>query len=429
MGVKKYYWLKLMESFFEEDTIAWLEEQENGVYYTNFYLKLCLKSLKTNGILVRNVGEILIPYDIKKLSEITHVKIDTAIVAMELFKKIGLVEILENGEIYLKQLELMVGKETSKAAIMRNKRKIEKLNGSDKDISDDNKKKKHNGRKSDDKRAKDDKEDDCDESENFSNTKDEINENINENSEGNNVTNMLPKCYTEKEIDKELDIDKETELDKHRESDKERDKEKKIETDVQKNIGRDKELDIDKECKSESRKVCGGVSIFKDEMSLGRNNNGDFSEDSYESESSNKSSGVNCENDSGLKNENPINNNSEFCSVPLRAGKADVTCSSSNCIDSGEEYSSKTKVFKHFEKCGFIVTRQLMEYIAEDINTYSEDWVIEAANECVTRNKADNYSYLTGILQRWKARGRVERSLKGIKANASAYEPMTSILD
>ena len=39
MMAKKYYWLKLMEGFFEEDTIAWLEEQENGVYYTNFYLK------------------------------------------------------------------------------------------------------------------------------------------------------------------------------------------------------------------------------------------------------------------------------------------------------------------------------------------------------------------------------------------------------
>lgn len=121
-SAKKYYWLKLKENFFEGDTIEWLEEQENGGYYSNFYLKFCLKSVKTNGILIRNVGEILIPYDVKKLSEITHVKIDTVIVAMELFKKIGLVQILDNGEIYLTQLELMVGSETSKAQIMRNKR-------------------------------------------------------------------------------------------------------------------------------------------------------------------------------------------------------------------------------------------------------------------------------------------------------------------
>ena len=121
-SAKKYYWLKLKENFFEGDTIEWLEEQENGGYYSNFYLKFCLKSVKTNGILIRNVGEILIPYDVKKLSEITRVKIDTVIVAMELFKKIGLVQILDNGEIYLTQLELMVGSETSKAQIMRNKR-------------------------------------------------------------------------------------------------------------------------------------------------------------------------------------------------------------------------------------------------------------------------------------------------------------------
>ncbi len=43
----KFYWLQLKEDFFEEDAIAWLEEHENGERYSLFYLKLCLKSLKT----------------------------------------------------------------------------------------------------------------------------------------------------------------------------------------------------------------------------------------------------------------------------------------------------------------------------------------------------------------------------------------------
>lgn len=111
-GSKKYYWLKLKEDFFEEDTLQWLEEQENGKEYCLFYLKLCLKSLKTNGILIRNVGQILIPYDVKKLAEITRTEKDTVRVAMSLFKQIGLVQILENGEIYITQLEQMVGSET-----------------------------------------------------------------------------------------------------------------------------------------------------------------------------------------------------------------------------------------------------------------------------------------------------------------------------
>lgn len=109
---KKYYWLKLKEDFFEDDTIDWIEEQPNGEKYSLFYLKLCLKSLRTDGILIRNVGEMLIPYDVKKLAEITKTDVDTVRVAMEIFKNIGLIQILENGEIYISQLKNMVGSES-----------------------------------------------------------------------------------------------------------------------------------------------------------------------------------------------------------------------------------------------------------------------------------------------------------------------------
>lgn len=107
---KKFYWLQLKEDFFENDAIEWLEEQKpNGRDYAYFYLKLCLKSLKSNGILIRKVGNILIPYDNEKLAELTKMDFDTVTVAMELLKKIGLVEILENGEIYINQLENLIG--------------------------------------------------------------------------------------------------------------------------------------------------------------------------------------------------------------------------------------------------------------------------------------------------------------------------------
>ena len=132
MSNKRYYWLKLKEDFFEEDTIAWIEEQPNGKEYSLFYLKLCLKSLKTNGLLVRNVGEILIPYDSKTLAKITNTDIDTVVVSMELFKKIGLIQILDNGEIFLTQLENMVGSETKWAEKKRNQRKkLSNINNED----------------------------------------------------------------------------------------------------------------------------------------------------------------------------------------------------------------------------------------------------------------------------------------------------------
>lgn len=105
----KFYWLQLKEDFFDDDAIEWLEEQPNGTAYSLFYLKLCLKSLRSNGILIRKVGHMLIPYDEVKLGEMTKTPSDTVLVAMNLLLKIGLVQKLENGALYMTQVERMIG--------------------------------------------------------------------------------------------------------------------------------------------------------------------------------------------------------------------------------------------------------------------------------------------------------------------------------
>ena len=124
---KKYYWLKLKSDFFDDDTIKFIEEQENGIKYSNFYLKLCLKSLKTDGKLIRLIGETLIPYDINSLSKLTGVDFDTVRSAMQLFEQIGLIKILDSGEIYLSQIDELIGSETDKAQLMRRLRAEKKL--------------------------------------------------------------------------------------------------------------------------------------------------------------------------------------------------------------------------------------------------------------------------------------------------------------
>lgn len=124
---KRYYWLKLAEDFYEDDTIQWIEEQENGVAYVNFYLKLLLKSLKDDGYLIRFVGTRLIPYDVKSLSRLTNTDPDTVRVAMELFRQVGLVEMLDSGEIYMSQIDEMIGSETQAAKRMRKLRAKEAL--------------------------------------------------------------------------------------------------------------------------------------------------------------------------------------------------------------------------------------------------------------------------------------------------------------
>lgn len=120
--IKRYYWLKLKEDFFDEDTMGWLEEQDDGKEYCLFYLKLCLKSLKSNGVLVRKVGDMLIPYDIAKIAEITKTQVDIANGALNLLKQIGYIQVLDSGGLFLTQIEYMTGSETDAAERQRKSR-------------------------------------------------------------------------------------------------------------------------------------------------------------------------------------------------------------------------------------------------------------------------------------------------------------------
>ena len=133
MQNKRDYWLKLKNDFFEGDEINWLEEQENGAVYILFYLKLCLWSLRSDGVLMRRVGKMEIPYDTKKLAEITGTPLPAAETAMALLTSAGLVEVQENGALFMPQMEDMTGSETERAAIMRKYRtpKTEKENHSE----------------------------------------------------------------------------------------------------------------------------------------------------------------------------------------------------------------------------------------------------------------------------------------------------------
>lgn len=74
------------------------------------------------------------------------------------------------------------------------------------------------------------------------------------------------------------------------------------------------------------------------------------------------------------------------------------------------------EVFKHFEKCGFIVTPMLMEKISADIEVFSPIWLMDAASEALERGKINNYKYVLGILQNWQTEGR-EKNGTTIKSN------------
>lgn len=109
---KKYYYLKLKENFFESDEAIILESMPDGYIYSNILLKLYLRSLKNDGLLMFNN---LIPYNAQMLATITRHQVGTVEKAIQIFQQLKLIEILDNGAIYMSNIQNFVGKSSSDA--------------------------------------------------------------------------------------------------------------------------------------------------------------------------------------------------------------------------------------------------------------------------------------------------------------------------
>ena len=123
---KRFYWIKLRENFFQQETIDWLMEQENGSAYIVLYLKMCLLTANTSGELIRTIGDMTIPYEPKKISQKTGFDIDTVNVALSLFKHLGLIEETQEGIPVMPEVKNMVGSESESAARVQKYRKKKK---------------------------------------------------------------------------------------------------------------------------------------------------------------------------------------------------------------------------------------------------------------------------------------------------------------
>lgn len=116
---RRYYWLKLKEDFFEEETIKLLENMENGKDYIIFLLKLRLKTINTKGHL-KFKGKM--PYNEKMLATITGTNIDIVRQALNVFRDLALTNRLDDGTIYMEQIENIVGSESESAERVRRHR-------------------------------------------------------------------------------------------------------------------------------------------------------------------------------------------------------------------------------------------------------------------------------------------------------------------
>lgn len=109
---RKYYYLKLKENYFDDDSIVLLESMQDGVLYSNILFKLYLKSLKHGGRLQLDED---IPYTAQMIATITRQQIGTVERALQIFLKLGLVEVLDSGTFYMSNIELLIGQSSTEA--------------------------------------------------------------------------------------------------------------------------------------------------------------------------------------------------------------------------------------------------------------------------------------------------------------------------
>lgn len=109
---KKYYYLRLKDNFFDSDELKILESMKDGYLYSNILLKLYLRSLKNDGKLVVNDR---IPYNTEMLASVTGHQIGTVKQALSIFKDLGLIDVLENGAIYMLDIQNFIGRGSSEA--------------------------------------------------------------------------------------------------------------------------------------------------------------------------------------------------------------------------------------------------------------------------------------------------------------------------
>ena len=106
---KRYYWLKLKKDFFQQHQIRVLKSLPNGRLYTLIYLELLAESTSHEGELRYSQ---LLPYDILTLSAVIDEDKDNVEKAIETCINLELIEVLDDGTIYMNEIQKLIGSET-----------------------------------------------------------------------------------------------------------------------------------------------------------------------------------------------------------------------------------------------------------------------------------------------------------------------------
>lgn len=117
---KKYYYLKLKDNFFDSDEMIILESMADGYLYSNILLKLYLRSLKYEGRLMFSNK---IPFNSTMLARVTRHSVGVIEKAMQVFRELELIEVLDSGAIYITDIQNFIGRSSTEADRKREYRK------------------------------------------------------------------------------------------------------------------------------------------------------------------------------------------------------------------------------------------------------------------------------------------------------------------
>ncbi len=111
---KRFYWIRLKTNFFDRKEIDFILSQKNGCEYIVLYQMLCLSTANTDGRFETQINEVIVPYDIDKIVRDTkYFDYDTVAVAIELFKKLGLIYEEEDNILRITNHSELVGSESA----------------------------------------------------------------------------------------------------------------------------------------------------------------------------------------------------------------------------------------------------------------------------------------------------------------------------
>lgn len=123
MAEKRYFWLKLHENFFDEKYVRALRRLPQGDSLVIVYLKMQLKTLKTEGIFHY---ERVMPDCTAELALAIDEDVNVTKLALEALIRFGVIERMDNDDLLLLAMQKFIGSEGSSAKRMRELREKHK---------------------------------------------------------------------------------------------------------------------------------------------------------------------------------------------------------------------------------------------------------------------------------------------------------------